>query len=205
MDIHYRPYINDDLEQCTALAIEAWPVAAFFGKYTHSIMKAYVEISLSFSDYSEVCCVNSKVAGLLFGMTEKTLPSLKESFGVNKMFWEFILGKYGKPKRRLRFLLSFIQTLFKVEFYCRKLDSEVELFIVGEEHRGQGFGRALMDHFISHLREKNKKTAYVYTNPESTWIFYEKYGFIKQRDFYDNSISFMKGSKTDGYIYYYEL
>ena len=205
MDIYYRPYVNDDLDHCAALAADAWPIATVISENTHSLMKAYVKLSLLLSDYSEVCCVNDKVVGLLFGHTDKTLPSLKESFELKKLSWGFITGKYGKSKHRLRFLVSFIQTLLKVEFYCRKFDSEVELFVVDKEYRGQVMGRSLMEHFTVHLREKNKKTVYLYTNLESNWTFYEKYGFIKHRDFYDNQLSFLRGSKTYGYIYYYRL
>lgn len=205
MDIYYRPYINDDLDHCAALAADAWPIPSVIADDTLSLMIAYVKLSLLFSDYSEVCCVNDKVVGFLFGQADKTLPGLKESFELKKLSWGLITGKYGKLRRRLRFLASFVQTLLKVEFYGRKFDSEVELFVVDGEYRGRGIGQSLMNRFTTHLKQKNKKTLYVYTNIECNWPFYEKYGFIKHKDFYDNNLSFLRGSKTYGYIYYYRL
>lgn len=205
MYMYYRPYANDDLDRCAALAADAWPVASAIAEDTHSLMIAYVKLCLLYSDYSEVCCTDDKVVGLLFGRTGKKCLSLREGFEFDRLSWGFLTGKYGKTKRRLRFSVSFVQTLVKAEFYGRKFDSEVELFVVDEEYRGQGIGQSLMNHFTRHLKQKNRKTLFVYTNIESNWTFYEKYGFIKHRDFYDNNLSFLRGSKTYGYIYYYEL
>ncbi|UCG56238.1 MAG: GNAT family N-acetyltransferase [Phycisphaerales bacterium] len=205
MQTCYRPYIEDDLDRCAALAAEAWPVASAIAGDIHSLMIAYVKLSLLFSDYSEVCCTDDQVVGFLFGRTDKKFLSLRERFEFNKVSWGFLTGRYGTCKRRLRFGVSFIQTLTKVEFYGRRFDSEVELFVVGQEHRGQGIGQSLMNRFTGHLKQKNRKTLFVYTNMESNWTFYERYGFTKHRDFHDNNLSFLRGSKTCGYLYYYKL
>ena len=164
-----------------------------------------MKLCLLSSDYSGVCCIDDKVVGFLVGRTGKNRLSLRERFDLNKVSWGFLTGRYGKCKRRLRFSVNFLQTEAKVEFYGRKFDSEVELFVVDGEYRGQGIGQSLMNHFTTHLRHKNRKTLYVYTNIECNWMFYEKYGFIKHRDFHDNVLSFLRGSETDGYTYYYEL
>ncbi|MFC1634486.1 GNAT family N-acetyltransferase [Planctomycetota bacterium] len=205
MDITYRPYVDEDLDRCAALAADAWPIAAVISEDTHSLMKGFVKLGLLWSDYTEVCCTNDKVVGFLFGLTQKKLPSFRQSLEMNKMSWQFFTGKYGKPRHRLRFLMSFTQTLVKVEFYCRTFDSAIELFVVDKECRGRGLGQSLMNHFTEHLRQADKKTVYVYTDIECNWTFYEKYGFIKHRDFYDNGLSFLRAARTDSYIYYYNL
>ncbi|MHC4638321.1 MAG: GNAT family N-acetyltransferase [Planctomycetota bacterium] len=203
--MYYRPYANDDLDRCAALAADAWPIPSVIVEDIHSLMVAYVKLSLLFSNYSEVCCTDDQVVGFLFGRTGKKRLNLKERFELNKLSWGFLTGRYGKCKRRFRFSVSFLQTMTKVEFYGRKFDGEVELFVVDGEYRRQGIGQSLMNHFTTDLGHKNRKTLYVYTNIECNWMFYEKYGFIKHRDFHDNILSFLRGSKTDGYTYYYEL
>ena len=205
MDIRYRPYADADLDRCAALAAEAWPIASVLSVNTHLLMQAYVRSSLLFSDYTEMCCADNKVIGFLFGLTHKKLPGLKARFELNRLFCEFVAGKYGPSERRFRFLASFVLTLLKVEWLCRRFDSEVELFVVDAAHRGQGIGRSLVDHFVEHLRDTNKRTLYLYTNMVSNWRFYERYGFLKDREFYDNQLSFLRGTKTHGYIYYYRL
>jgi len=205
MDIHYRPYVDSDLDRCAELAVDAWPIVSAVAEDTHSLMKAYVKSSLLFSDYTELCCVGDEVVGLLFGLTHKKLPPFKTRLELNRLFWGFVAGRYGPSKRRFRLLATFALTLLKVEVICRRLDCEVELFVVDAAYRGQGLGRALLDRFVDHLRDQNKRTLYLYTNMVSNWRFYEKYGFIKYRDFYDNQLSFLRGTKTQGYIYSYQL
>ena len=205
MDIHYRPYVHSDLDRCAALAAEAWPIASVVSHNTHSLMKAYVKSILLFSDYTEVCCAGGEVIGFLFGLTHKKLPGFKARLELDRLFWGFLAGKYGPSERRFRFLVSFVLTLLKVELLCLRFDSEVELFVVDTEYRGQGIGRSLVDRFVEHLREENKRTLYLYTNMVSNWKFYERYGFIKHREFYDNQLSFLRGTKTHGYIYCYRL
>lgn len=73
-------------------------------------------------------------------------------------------------------MASFALTLLKVELICRRLDSEVQLFVVDAAYRGQGLGRSLLGRFVDHLRAENKRTVYLYTNMVSNWRFYEKYG-----------------------------
>ena len=207
MEIQYRQFRESDLDCCVALAVDAWPIASVIteGQSTQPLMRAYVKLSLLLSDYSQICCTNDKVIGFLFGLTHKKLPGLRKRLELNKMCWEFIVGKYGKSKHHFRFLVNFAQTLLKVEFYCFKLDSEVELFVVDKEYRGRGIGRSLIGRFIEHLKERNKKTVYLYTNIVSNWRFYEKCGFIKYRSFYDNQLSFLKGTRIYSHIYYYRL
>ena len=89
MDIYYRPYINYDLDRCAALAADAWPIPSVIADDIHSLMIAYVKLSLLFSDYSEVCCTDDEVVGFLFGRTDKKLLSLKESFELNRLSWGF--------------------------------------------------------------------------------------------------------------------
>jgi ribosomal protein S18 acetylase RimI-like enzyme len=205
MDIHYRPYAQGDLDRCAALAAEAWPVAAEVCEDIHSLMHAYVKSCLLMSDYTEVCCVGGQVVGLFFGLTERKLPGLKERIELNRVFWRVMTGRYGGCHRRFRFMVGFALTLIKVELLCLPFDSEVELFVVDAEHQGRGLGRSLLDHFVEHLRRKGKRTVYLYTNMFCNWTFYEKYGFIKHREFYDNHLTLMRGKKTHGYIYYYQL
>ena len=205
MDLHYRPYGHGDLDRCAALAADAWPIASAISEDTHSLMNAYVKSSLLLSDYTEVCCTGGEVIGFLFGLPHKKLPGLKERLELNRLFWGLIVGKYGPCKRRIRFLVSFVLTLLKVEWLCLRFDSEVELFVVDAEHRGRGIGRSLLDHFVEHLREEDKRTVYLYTNMFCNWGFYDKYGFIEYRKFHDNLLSFLRGTKTLGYIYCYRL
>jgi ribosomal protein S18 acetylase RimI-like enzyme len=205
MDVHYRSYDRDDLDRCAALAADAWPVASGICQDVPSLMTAYVRLSLLLSDYARVCCIRGEVVGFLFGLTHKTLPGLRARLELGRVLCGFASGKYGSCTRRFRLLMGFVVTLLKVEWSCRRFDCEVELFVVDAEHRGRGLGRSLLGHFVEHLRREKKQTVYLYTNMLSNWKFYERYGFVRHAEFYDNQLSFLKGAPTYGWIYCYRL
>lgn len=203
----YRPYKTEDLDRCTEIAVDAWPIASIIEEngQSHSVMKAYVELSMLLSDYKDVCCYQDTVVGFIFCSKHKQLPTLKDRLSYNRLLWGFITGRYGKIKRRARFLFNLILTMIKVELLCRRFDCEVVLFAVDSRYRGSGIGKTLLNRFISGITGSNHKTVYLYTDIESNWNFYEHYGFKKYKDFIDNELSFIKKRKITSFIYYYEL
>jgi GNAT superfamily N-acetyltransferase len=206
MNFEFRPFIETDLVRCAQLSVDAWPISQVIAPQdTDSLMKAYVRISLILSDYSEICYYNNEVLGFLFGMTSMRYPDFNKRLDLWKLLWGFITGKYGRIKRRFRFLLAFLTTMIKVEFLCSKFDSEIVLFVVDGQYRGKGIGKALVNHFIDYAKQNKKETIYLYTDIESNWPFYEKTGFTKYKDFYDPEVSFLRGERTMSFIYYKKL
>ena len=165
-------------------------------------MKAYVQFNYLLSDYAEVCSFKDQVVGFLFGLTDKKQFNKKQKSGIRKVIWRLMTGKYGKIRKKYQFLFNVALTSIKVEYLCKKFNSEVVLFVVDKEHRGKGLGRAMMDHFLEHLRRLKKHTVYLYTDVESNWKFYDIYGFRKYREFHDYELSFLRGKKTMSFLYY---
>ena len=207
MNTVFHPYRPQDLNRCTELSVSAWPIVNRLArsKNAHEFMRVYVLLGLAQSDYAEVCCQGEKVVGLLFGATGDTPLCPEQKRESRNLLWAFVRGRYGRMKHHLRFLFGFVYSALKFEFLCSRFDSEVTLFIVDKAHRRQGLGRALMDHFIDHARANKRKTVYLGTDVESSWGFYEHYGFEKDRDFHDNGLSVMRGKRTQSFIYYYDL
>jgi hypothetical protein len=127
MNLGFRPYQPEDLYRCTELSVSAWPVVNRLAKgdNARNFMRAYVLISLAQSDYTEVCCDGKQVVGLLFGATGDTPPSPEKKREGRKVLWAFVRGKYGRMKHHLRFLLGFVYSMIKFEFFCSRFDSEV--------------------------------------------------------------------------------
>ena len=206
MNINFREYKDIDLVKCADMALEAWPIAKILVNKNdiNKIMIAYIKLSLLLSDYTEICYMNGIVLGFLFGTTNISI-NIKKQIQLYRLFWQFIRGKYGKIKHPLLFAKNFLFTSIKVNHYCKKFDSEIVLFVVSKEYRGQGIGKKLICNYIEYLKKMNKKTMYVHTDIESNWRFYKKYGFIKYKDFYDNELSYLRKQKLYSYIYYYNL
>jgi len=207
MNLTFRPYKQADLSRCTELSVSAWPIVTRLTKKddVSLFMRAFVTLSLTLSDYTEVCCDGKQVIGLLFGATGNIPLSPEKKRERRTVLWAFIRGRYGRMKHHFRFLVGVVLSMVKFEFLCSRFDSEVKLLIVDKAYRGQGIGRTLMDHFVDHAKQNNRKTIYLGTNVESSWGFYESYGFKKYRDFHDNGLSVMRGRRTTSFIYYYNL
>lgn len=207
MDFSFRPYEAGDLARCAELSLDAWPIVSLIADNENlmAFMKAYVELSLNVSNYSQICCDNERVIGFLLGSTGKVEISKKGKYENRKLFWRILTGKQWKIKRRFRFLLAFILSTIKIELLSSKFDGELVLFVVDSKYRGRGIGRMLLDNFLKYANAKKLTTIYLSTDIESNWRFYEKYGFKKYRDFYDNGLSVMKGRKITSFIYFIEI
>jgi len=77
--------------------------------------------------------------------------------------------------------------------------------MVDKNHQGMGIGKTLMSRYIEKVKRENRNKIYLYTDIESNWMFYEKYGFKRDKEFYDNGLSFMSGKKIHCFIYSMQL
>lgn len=203
----YRPYQPEDLARCAELAKKAWPVIGKIADEENALpfMEAYVAHNLALSDYAEVCGDGDRVIGFLLGHTNKERHTPERRKKNNRLFRDVLRGKYGRVKKQRRLLLSLVISAVKVALLCARFDGEVLLFVVDEDHRGQGIGRTLLGRFLDYASKEELSTVYLSTDTESNWRFYEKYGFIKYRDFHDNGLSVMAGRRMKSFIYYYPL
>ena len=65
---------------------------------------------------------------------------------------------------------------------------QLRYFILNPEYRGRGVGNTLLDGFISFMKEKNYKHAFLFTTAELTAAghLYTKYGFTRSEQFYSD-------------------
>ncbi len=202
----YRSFIVSDLERCTQLSVDSWPVIYKLANKENSyrLMKLYVELCLLESDFTEVCCDNEdNVVGLLFGSISPKKLNKKEKVKRGSLIREYL--NVGLIDKKMRFILSFILTEIKVRLLCSRFQSQVVLLMVDKECRGQGIGKRLMKNFISKAKNKNRKSIYLYTDIESNWKFYDIIGLKQYKSFYDNGLSIMLGYRIMSFIYYLDL
>ena len=55
--------------------------------------------------------------------------------------------------------------------------TEITLLAVGESARGMGIGSVLIDAATTYLAEEGARRAFLYTDTDCTWQFYEHHGF----------------------------
>lgn len=195
-----------DIKRCAELAADAWPIVSSLVSKEDipKLTKAYVEMSKIGSTWLQVALINDQVVGLLFGFLRDDLrlgQRLKESFQAINMLLKVLTGKYGKIRKKIKFLKCLIATERKVRKIAPKAGNEITLFIVDSKQQGKGIGRKLLQNFLDRAQILDIEQIYVYTDPLSNWRFYEKYGFSRKGEFIDDFNSYMKKKQTMGFVY----
>jgi len=209
--ISFRRYAPDDLQACTRLAEEAWPpgpdlVAKGVASWG---MEGYIESSLMNANWTEVAYDSQGVVGFLFGRIDKYSGDVAvpgSLFGELPMLAKYIVGKYRKSPRIWVLFWTLLLTELKLMLNMPRSDAQIELFIVGFEHRGKGIGGMMIDRFLHTARDVGSILATVYTDDRtSNWQFYEKYGFRRVGTFHDDVTSFFCNVDSTGMIYVLDL
>jgi len=159
--------------------------------------------------WAEVAEDEHGIVGMLFGDI-KGRPSRVErhtTYGIELgTFLKGLTGDYGNAITTLLFLASFMMTELKLLINKPHSDAEITMLIVGEEHRGRGLGKQLVDRFIESARKMGAKSVSLYTDDQtSNWRFYEIYGFKQVAKFYDNGSSRYAGKHSNALIYKIDL
>ena len=209
--VTFRKYTPEDLQACTALAREAWPlppeIAA--GVETGEMMSVWIGSTVASSTYAEVAVDEHGVVGLLFGEVEgqKALERSRSTLGIEvQIMSRGLTGKYGDLIRTIRFMLGFFITELKLLVNRPGTDAEISMLIVGQAHRGRGLGKELVDRFIEAAKKQGARSISLYTDDQtSNWRFYEAYGFRQVAKFHDNGSSYYAGKRSTALIYRLDL
>jgi GNAT superfamily N-acetyltransferase len=201
----YRRYEKGDLEAITELTKQAWPVVYKFaeGENATLLAKSYVLSNLNSANYTHVCVDGDKIVGFLIANMKHCKGDPPDPSGSNrKLIFDYLRGKYGRFRKRFHMLFAQIAAFYRTESICKKFDAEILLFVVDANYRGHGIGTTLMNTFLATARQNGEKTVFLATDVLCNRLFYERLGFIKYGDFYDDCLSLLMGkpSHTDIYL-----
>jgi len=185
---------------------DAWSkeIETFSGRNRSIGREIYVKLSLLEINWTELACDSDKIVGFLFGSINKHyrvseyLKSFVFRFG---LFAKMLFRGFGKIEESHKFLYSLIISEMKYLTNRLSSDAEVEMFIVDSEYRRKGIGKKLMNSFVEAAKNADIKVITVYSETNSIWQFYEKYGFRKVATFYDNFLSYLNGKNISSILY----
>lgn len=199
----YRRYDKSDLEALTELTKQAWPVVYKFAddKNATLLSKSYVLSNLCSANYAEICCVGDTIVGFLLANIKKCNGEKLENSGNRKLVFDYLRGKYGRFRKRFRMLFAQVLAIAKTERICKKFDAEILLFVVDGNYRGHGIGTSLINNFLASAKSYGAQTVFLATDVLCNRIFYEKLGFIKYKEFYDDCLSILLGHRSNTDIY----
>lgn len=211
MPLHFKPYEKKYLRSCAKLVRATWKI--------HKELKDVENPEYVYMRYALECVIYSRhldlivdehdeVKGILWGSIEgdtwyhelgKWLSEIKLGLWTA---YHYFCGHFGERKTAREALNGMDTNNACGEKYADQFDSEINLFIVSPDLRGQGYGVKLMDRYMDFCREHGLETAFLWTDLGCTYSFYEKYGYKLYEKFHSEYLTDGKKNTPNGMIYY---
>lgn len=207
--IIYRDLVKDDYDYIKNLIMTAFGFNEFIKdeKFLDLVLTLYLKECVFDSSFSKVAEKDNKVIGVILGNSkedENKLDKYHQTLNIdpNELKEAFIASNENKESMN-EFLK--IKEAYDNLMTGRENDFEgsIQLFIVSEECRGLGIGKALMNYLYEYMKERNVESMYLYTDTRCNYGFYDSQGFerIETKEVLFESINM----KLDVFLYGYKF
>ena len=201
-----RDYQTSDFDDCIAIVDQVWDFSNRFQPQSlvELFLKIYVGGSLAASNFAAVCEEEGIVKGFLFGNSGRLglYETEYSGFWGNLAFLRQFLLLKGVPLKKKLFYLKIIgkheQARTRIE---SSRDNEVNLFAVAPNTQGKGFGKLLMNEYITFCQNNNARRVTLETDKECNYKFYEHFGFTIKGEFYSALQKEYSGKSGDSFVY----
>lgn len=214
MSIKFKQYHDKYFDSCVQLVKETWNLEKGFKnpKNIIAIYEHYFLTCLNWNVHLEIMVdEDDTVKGILFGSIEDASYSVERKFKkIDKELKKWTVerindGSFGEKNMAKKRLVEFANNDKIGERYADRFDSEVNLFIVSSELRGQGYGIKLMDNYVDFCKKNGLKTAFLWTDVGCSYTFYDKYGFELYDKYHCPSLTDGDKALENGMVYYLEI
>lgn len=142
--------------------------------------KLYIYSCLSEATYTNLIEKNGEIIGIIMGNAKNDYKKIKHlKFILNYLWYIFKLKlsslKYKEDIKNYEIIhKTYDEFLNK---HKEEFDGVLTLFAIKDEFRGFGFGKILLENFLSYLQNQNVNNIYLYTDTTCNYEFYERKGF----------------------------
>ena len=178
--VTYRPFDEDDFEELAAIVQQEWHTDLPCAELNDLAAKYDLARLLAVSPFSQVALVDGVPRGIVLacpGGTRKTVSRR----------WHKISENYLRHMRELDPIAA-SEHWKSVRLFDSKNDSllakswfagstEISLLAVSASARGMGLGSVLLDAATTYLAGRGDHRAFLYTDTDCSWRFYEHCGF----------------------------
>jgi ribosomal protein S18 acetylase RimI-like enzyme len=171
---------------------------AEFGK------RFYTLGSLAESNYAVVVEEAGAVVGFLFGRAgshAKVGTPYSGPAGRLRLLGEFIRLRGLSPGDKWRWFKAINRHRVNRARVGIKIKDEVTLFAVDASARGKGYGRQMMSQFVGRCRELGVERIVVETDSDSSFGFYDAFGFQVVGEFASPMNELFMGSSGPSWLY----
>ena len=210
MRFHFEEYRPAFYQDAACLMASTWKLNEYLKrpKDPELIFQFYFESSLIGSNYTDfVVDYDGRVLGyLMASIPEKASVGsvIREKLRLLKMYgrfcFHFLAGNLGQRKQVLE-SLALGKSLDDIVYeHEDDYDSEITLFFVSDELRGQGVGRQLMERYLQCCQAQGVKEIFLTTDLACNVGFYDHYGFKLEKAFHHPMLESPE-QESNGFIY----
>ena len=178
--VTYRPFEENDFEEIAGILQEAWHTKVPSPEYGYLEACNDLSYSLSISTFSQVALIDDRPCGIVLarpGSSRKRAQ--KRWFVMSREYFRRMrelepeaAGAYWKS---IQLAEEKNDSLLAKSGYAGS--TEITLLAVSASARGMGIGSVLIDAATAFLAERGADRAFLYTDTDCTWQFYEHHGF----------------------------
>lgn len=178
--VTYRPFEEDDFEELAEIIHQEWHDYLSTPELGLLAAKNDLAYMLSISPFSQVALVDNVARGIVLArpcgkrttastrwlkISENSLRQMRELSPIDAAeYWEAVEMTNAKNDHLLE-KSGFAE------------GGEISLLAVSESARGTGLGSVLIDAATTYLLSTGANKAYLYTDTDCSWDFYEHHGF----------------------------
>ncbi len=205
-----RPYQDDDYEACCEIVEQAWDFAGHLHPKSVADFgtRLYTIGSLGGSNYAVVVEETGTVVGFLFGRAGRATRSRTPYRGLRgglRLLGEFISLRGLTTGQKWRWFQAIRRHQINRARLGVRVKDEVTLFAVGKAARGKGYGGELMTSFVNHCRQLGIELIVVETDSDSSYGFYDSFGFEVVGEFDSPMNELFMGSRGRSWLYVLDL
>lgn len=207
----FKQYDNSYFESCIRLIQITWNLHAGFKGIPDdkAVYAYYLKTCLNWNAHLDIIVDEAdNVKGILFGSNEhpsliRELSFMRTDRKINKWKNELLKrGTFGELDAAKREFAKLTLNDKLGEEDAELFDSEINLFIVSPELKGKGLGRKLMDRYVHFCKTYGIATAFLWTDVDCDYSFYQKYGFKIHKTFKSAKQHHRDAEHQDGLVFF---
>ncbi|MCJ8012957.1 GNAT family N-acetyltransferase [Paenibacillus sp. KQZ6P-2] len=178
----YRELVQADYDRVKHLINEAFGLHELIKdpKFLDNVLNIYLQSCILSSSFSKVAVKDNKVIGIILGDAKKDKNRLRKAHNTLSITCSLLKVTIANKENKKAIKEFFkIQETYKEIIQGKQDDFQgcIELFIVSEESRGLGVGKALIQHLSNYMKDMDVESIYLYTDNRCNFGFYESQNF----------------------------
>lgn len=174
-----RPMVDSDVESISRIVMDTWDMEMYGKEIAYPSSECYVRSCWAGSSFSFSAVEDGNVVGCIVCNIGWNIRGRMENSKVTRQCNKAIsnLPGYDVFRKDIEVMEKANQ---KMKDRSRVLyDSQIVLFIVSEECRGKGYGRALYEKALEEISANNCRRVLILTDNDCGYSFYDKDGCKK--------------------------